>query len=500
MTYEATHSATSSPESADGARPCTSLAGPMTDLFGQALAHASPSAPQASGVAATMSATYGLPLLDLFGHAVHQSFSESRSQVEQDSSGLMVKVRTCRTCKTEQPYSEYYVNSKGGRRNSCKTCVQAAERLRKRSEPEAVSDRYKAWRLEKRGFALVNVAKNRAKTKGLPFNLDPQEVQKVIDSGKCQVTGIEFDLTEPRAWNAPSLDQIVPGAGYTKANVRVVLYALNVMANTWGHSKITQIASAILGQRKSRSERLTSLIGERLKSATTMQGSPVFAFSWKSVATPSGRQICALRARALSTSDNGSTGWPTPNAGPQNDGDTTWQARREAMKAKHGNGNGFGMNLGQAVTLTGWPTPKTSDMKGNCYETTETRRSELRKSAFLCGWQTPQSRDHKGANLPGNELTHNSRPPNEQVRLAAWATPVVRDHKNSCGDGSNPRDLPRQVRLTYGPTSNGSSAATEKPGQLNPAFSRWLQGYRKEWCEAAIAASRLMPTRRRKPE
>lgn len=45
-------------------------------------------------------------------------------------------------------------------------------------------------------------------------------------------------------------------------------------------------------------------------------------------------------------------GWPTPNAGPQNDTDTRWQERREECKARHGN-NGFGMTLGMAVQTCG---------------------------------------------------------------------------------------------------------------------------------------------------
>jgi hypothetical protein len=60
MTLEVTHSATSSQESGDGVMHFDSQGGPMTDLFGQALVHASPSVPQESSVAARMSATYGL--------------------------------------------------------------------------------------------------------------------------------------------------------------------------------------------------------------------------------------------------------------------------------------------------------------------------------------------------------------------------------------------------------------------------------------------------------
>lgn len=59
-TCEDLTNATSSPESAAGATPFDSPEFQMTDLFGQALAPASRSAPPAPSVAAQMSATYGL--------------------------------------------------------------------------------------------------------------------------------------------------------------------------------------------------------------------------------------------------------------------------------------------------------------------------------------------------------------------------------------------------------------------------------------------------------
>jgi hypothetical protein len=52
-------SVTSSPESACGVMPCAAPAGPMTDLFGQALAPANPSPPLARAMSSQMRATYG---------------------------------------------------------------------------------------------------------------------------------------------------------------------------------------------------------------------------------------------------------------------------------------------------------------------------------------------------------------------------------------------------------------------------------------------------------
>jgi len=184
------------------------------------------------------------------------------------------------------------------------------------------------------------------------------------------------------------------------------------------------------------------LCSESLQSALEANlngpGSMIYQTVWKPHTTPLGRQIYRLRASARRTSDSEHSlvrsGWPTPNAGPQNDTDTKWEARRARIKAEKKNGNGFGMTLGMASTLSGWPTPT--------------------------------SRDHKdGKECPNVPL-------NALLGRVAWLT-------------ANPQ----AARITAdGTMLTGCSAGMESGGQLNPAFSGWLQGFPEAWCHAALPA------------
>jgi hypothetical protein len=83
-----------------------------------------------------------------------------------------------------------------------------------------------------RARVLVTAAKIRATKKGLKFSLDVEWVQKKIETGKCEVTGIPFDMSPPNgsATNmyAPSLDRTNTKLGYTPDNVKVVVWVYNV--------------------------------------------------------------------------------------------------------------------------------------------------------------------------------------------------------------------------------------------------------------------------------
>lgn len=257
------------------------------------------------------------------------------------------------------------------------------------------------------------------------------------------------------------------------------------MSATYGLRSSTSSASAALQQS----------LASKLPELLATHGGTMWQQTWRARHTPLRRLISAHTASARSISDSGSTGWPTPNAGPQNDGDTTWQARREALKAKHGNGNGFGMNLGQAATLATWPTPQSRDgahSRSGMPERTGGQRKNLDDYVTLAAWATPTRSDHQGAASPEAVKDWASRGHNlpEQAQMAGWQTPQSRDHKGANLPGNelthNARPLNEQARLILGPTSNGSSAATAKLGQLNGAFSLWLMGYPEvEWLLAA---------------
>ena len=371
----------------------------------------------------------------------HRSSSASRSPVSVDAHGYRVRTKICKGCGTAKPFLEFYLKKDGGRRATCKTCMTEHERLRrmkKHGDRTQQRENERLWRRRRRGHALCVGARQRAKNKGWVFSLDSDDIQRRVDRGVCELTGIPFSLDDSRSWDAPSLDRIVPSKGYTNANVRVVLHCINVMANMWGAQKIVEMGKAIMTRRSHWSGNLQRSLTAELKARISIHASPEYELVWREQAMPSGVPICRLRASARRTSGNGCggwpNGWPTPNTIPAERGGL----QTNPTKALERRQQGHMLNLDDAATLAGWPTPDAAAMNVGCDpEKHQARRARLKA---------------KGIN--GN-----------------------------------------RAGLTLGAAAALSPAPTAAHGgSLNPEFSRWLMGYQPAWANCAPTG---MPSSRR---
>lgn len=99
------------------------------------------------------------------------------------------------------------------------------------------TDRYRLANPEK---ILLKSAKDRSAKKGLPFDLELSDV-KIPDV--CPVFKVPMKF---KTRFAPSLDQIVPGLGYTKSNVQVISKLANLMKNDATTSEMETFAKWIL--------------------------------------------------------------------------------------------------------------------------------------------------------------------------------------------------------------------------------------------------------------
>ena len=169
------------------------------------------------------------------------------------------------------------------------------------------------------------------------------------------------------------------------------------------------------------------------------------------------------------------SGWPTPMAG---------------TPAQNGNND----SSRKTVALSGWPSPTVGNAAGSQMAkdaSTTGRRPDGSKAtvslnavAHASGWPTPEAEEARRG--------YQNRSNGKKGSQESMTTAVI----NALGD--KPHLTPHgAARITAdGTMLTGCSAGMESGGQLNPAFSGWLQGFPEAWCHAAISCQ--LPARLRK--
>jgi hypothetical protein len=174
------------------------------------------------------------------------------------------------------------------------------------------------------------------------------------------------------------------------------------------------------------------------------------------------------------------------------------------------------IQLSHQAQLSAVPTPCTpnggrsisTEAMDATGRTTDGRKhtASLEHTVKFSAVATPRSEDSQCAG------SHRGTPDtlHSQANLAAVTTPSARDWKDTSGmsesgvdpDGSTRSrldQLPRQAQLAAsGATATGGTAETASTGQLDPAYSRCLQGLPPEFCDCAVMAMQSL-RKRRKP-
>lgn len=165
--------------------------------------------------------------------------------------------KICNKCEVEKELSEFHKRKKSrdGFSHTCKECVNSKNRERHKEHKyqQGRRDRYSRNRddqdfilkskersrkhynsIEGRAASLLKTTK-RISSK-FDYVDDPVDLNFIIDKlmiGKCEVTGIDFcyDNKFETSKNplSPSIDRIDSRIGYSKDNVRIVLWQYNLM-------------------------------------------------------------------------------------------------------------------------------------------------------------------------------------------------------------------------------------------------------------------------------
>jgi len=138
----------------------------------------------------------------------------------------------------------YYQRNK--EKIKARSAAWAAKNPDKTKESNAKSYNRRRSTLRDRALGILNGAKKRARSKNLPFDLDLEFVEALMAPMVCAITGLPLIfIARGKHKKAPSIDQIVAGGGYTKDNVQIVSFDVNIAKSDMSLFEFHEMCKAV---------------------------------------------------------------------------------------------------------------------------------------------------------------------------------------------------------------------------------------------------------------
>lgn len=154
-------------------------------------------------------------------------------------------MRPCRVCGTWFPANSKYFYQRhwGGLSSECRDCSRKQNTINQKA-------RYYAGDKDFHIGYITRNAKQRAKKAGLAFDLDVPFMQELLNKqqGCCAISGVELTFCKGAghvSTNA-SIDRIEPGKGYTRHNVQLVAWQVNIMKHNLGTTQLIEWCRLII--------------------------------------------------------------------------------------------------------------------------------------------------------------------------------------------------------------------------------------------------------------
>lgn len=164
-----------------------------------------------------------------------------------------MNTKICNKCREEKTLDNFTLRKDTGKyRCVCHECRRKEYKENKKLRKKAINrakeyyknNKQKVLTLRKQRYkenlqkVLYKSAKDRAKKKNIPFNID---IEDIIIPERCPVFGFKFEIGTKNKQKSPSLDRIIPEKGYVKGNIIVVSLKANAMKNNATLNEIKQL-------------------------------------------------------------------------------------------------------------------------------------------------------------------------------------------------------------------------------------------------------------------